>query len=425
MSTNFDDPDYKEYKILIVPDDKNNRTRSENKESREDDFFIQSDKDLFFLPKNKELFSYERTDVFLRKYIETTGKTPIYVCKEIGHKLGVSGDIVGQYTVGKEELEASNSCMSHHWLANSCESYRQKLEKEDPKHPGIQYFAQLEAASQAVIMPAEELAEKFQKSNDLITLAACWPKHGVGVSLVGDCLIYTNTGMGSTEKTSGTYIYRIKDKNLITAEFIKKMNSSSQEEFLKTLLEVTKPDVAPIYIHSKPQKIGSCSFSNPKKNIKGILACLYAQEFFGNLTSGSIQKSLMIVKKWYKDFTSSIRDEAIAKLVKLCDECEHNLDKYTTPLSDGLTVLIGNYIQKQLGIRRKGGKDTERAKYLYQNVHPRYTFDLIRKADLVPGIVEMLAYTPNASKSEETAVERKVIAEKDSTSEEGGKKARP
>ncbi|MBS0287690.1 MAG: hypothetical protein JSR17_10360 [Proteobacteria bacterium] len=109
------------------------------------------------------------------------------------------------------------------------------------------------------------------REGKLTFISSGWPGHGVGIALYGNYLVYANRGEGG-DKTNGTQIFEIKNKNNITQKHIEQIcNASSQSQIDAVLKEICDMDAPVAGFPSKDQEHGTCSFVNPKAAIEGML----------------------------------------------------------------------------------------------------------------------------------------------------------
>lgn len=145
--------------------------------------------------------------------------------------------------------------------------------------PGI---TQADKDNNILFLKNNNIIEQVIKKGEPFIVPAGWQGHGIGLSIIGNRLLVTNTGARTDEKGiifgSGTAIYDI-DCEKLTEENIAALMQLNEEssEYLKSCIQkMVKNDATPVFIPHKPQKVANCGVSNPKKMIKGLLACMKA-----------------------------------------------------------------------------------------------------------------------------------------------------
>ncbi len=177
------------------------------------------------------------------------------------------------------------------------------------------------------LVQASKLCNQY-KQNKLIIFPCVWKGHSTTIALYKDCMVVCNRGQGG-DRGHGTMIYRVKDRNLITPEFIASLYPSGtrkKQEEIESRYKAVIQTVPIAKLPSKGQKYGTCSFVNAKSMIEGILYIMVKDRFDQNNVPRSAQASETqeltnrlaetYAEKQYKKFTTFIRDRQIDSLIE-------------------------------------------------------------------------------------------------------------
>ncbi|MGD9592415.1 MAG: hypothetical protein AB7V32_07840, partial [Candidatus Berkiella sp.] len=158
--------------------------------------------------------------------------------------------------------------------------------------------------------------DRYQK-DELTILISGWYKHGVGIALYGNYLIYTNRGEGGDQRF-GAKIFKIKDRALVTPalfqylalEFLPDCNALHGT--LSKIIDFKNPIAK---FRCKGQRHPTCSFANLKSMIEPLIVLVRA----GPNASESellLQHHIEYKRKTYKNFAEFIRNTEIDEIIK-------------------------------------------------------------------------------------------------------------
>lgn len=196
-----------------------------------------------------------------------------------------------------------------------------------------------------------ELAKRFQEGKITVIPTGC-QGHAMAVTLVDNHLVFTNRGVGKDPNASGTMIYEIKDKSLITPEFINKLangvdRGTSHAEIMGAIASVVRREPVCV-IEQKDQKYDNCTVANPRSNLHGVLTVLNKRKT-GQLDSSACRDQ-------YKNFTGAMRDKKTDKLILALKQDPNNVD---------IRTLAHQYIQQHQN-RGQNHKDVNRISRLQE-----------------------------------------------------------
>lgn len=256
-----------------------------------------------------------------------TSITPLldiyYFTFRVGHILGLKDGLSFEkdgkvFSIDTEGEFAATS------LAHLSE-YVQLYKDTYPATTLFEKIAEALSLSSSLIVPcrnhydqeAKNIFHKEYEANQLVYFSSGWSGHIVGIGLYGDYLIYANRGENGAKDT-GCRIFKIKDRKLITPEFIRALTSdnlSSAEEFhdiLKKMVDLNSPVVS---FQSKNQKYDTCSFVNPKAAIEAMIVLLQVGPTAGieKIKEQFAQES---DRQKYKSFTTFVRNTEVDELIK-------------------------------------------------------------------------------------------------------------
>lgn len=227
-------------------------------------------------------------------------------------------------------------------------------------------------------------AKDFQEFQALTSIPAARPRHCLAVALIKDRLIYTNTGHGlsyNPNGESGTFIYKIRDIRLITPDFLDKCfqiknKDFDQKAFMEHLQSVVDTNQTPVFIPSKMQEVGNCVISSLKKNVKGMLACLWSLATYSDLSDDHILEGLKHTLHAYKVFTdTTLRNYAIDRFNKLCHDNTDPKSVFFTTLLHSISRYFMNRYAMNFRVPPgddKPNKDKNRAKKLFDGLPEAY-----------------------------------------------------
>ncbi len=253
-------------------------------------------------------------------------RTPLldmhYFANRAGHTLGLSDAVSFEYNQTKYSFNTEGQLESV-----SLKLLSQHLELYHQKYPSAVFASIAEAFkfSENLIRPignpyqkgsATKFLERY-KQKQMAYFSSQWWHHGFGIALYGDYLVYANRGEAGDPRF-GCKIYKIKDVNLITKEFIKKLTNATLDKprtFYKLINPIIDVKNPVIKFSSRQQKHGTCTFANPKSIIEAMIVLF-------NTGSNCSPQELRVWyfrhyrRSTYKHFTSFIRDAEIDELVK-------------------------------------------------------------------------------------------------------------
>ncbi|MBS0286762.1 MAG: hypothetical protein JSR17_05660 [Proteobacteria bacterium] len=254
-----------------------------------------------------------------------TSQTPLlemyYAVSKAGHVLGLSGLI--QFQVGTTQYrfdpEGEYSSVSLQYITEHLALYNQK-------HPSGVCEAITEAyqfslsLSHASTNHYHEIAGKFfanhYQAGKLVYLSSGWYKHGIGIALYGDYLIYCNRGQAGDQRF-GCKVFRIKDKSKINQEFFNKIGTwhfKSATELHNLLSTVIDFDSPTLKFRCKGQRHGTCAYVNAKSIVEALIVMIQAGPYSSKAELDEAYNTEYKRKK-YKCFTSFVRDLEIDELI--------------------------------------------------------------------------------------------------------------
>ncbi len=202
--------------------------------------------------------------------------------------------------------------------------------------------------------------------NELVYFTAGWDGHSVGIALFGDYLIYSNRGTDG-DPVSGCKIYKLRDRKLITHNFIvdlKKASYDTAQEFHDVLKQVIDMDRPVVAFPCKGQKYSTCSFVNPKSAIEAMIV-LYQAGAFATDEELQTQFQQEASRSTYKKLTAFIRDHEIDNLLeRMQNETNDNLLGFYGDLAK--MILTQHHGQR--GFSDKDWEEFDRACYFYNNI---------------------------------------------------------
>lgn len=243
-----------------------------------------------------------------------------YFSYRVGHVMGLKGtlDVIIDNHQFKFSLEYAPAEVSLKVLSDYLNTYSQSQ-----LSPVFSVISQAVKKNWVLILPntstygesAYSTIFEQYRSNELTFISCGWPGHTVVLVLYGDYLIYTNRGEAG-DSIYGSKIFKLTDRNKITADFVKKLiNSSSPKAFNESLTKIINFKKPVVRFFSKHQKYANCTFANPKSCVESMLVLHQAGPFASPIKVKNIAAKEQNRNK-YKQFTTFIRDREIDELIK-------------------------------------------------------------------------------------------------------------
>lgn len=312
--------------------------------------------------------------------------------KEFGHIMGVGsflklgdtlglGGIVSVPLRNNEDGTGTVKIYTESWDPDKAyQALLNELNNYQARNPN--YDKNLDPITQALALTNAKIKEQKGLSyvkesvvNDLlrsykngqpIIIPISVPGHCMGLAISNGQLIYTDRFYPSGGKISKcTKVFNLQDPSDETLkELIKDIwgANESGEDIIEKLNHVVDFDRPNHELGDKAQSHGTCSFSNPRSNIEGIL---YAMKNDPKADPIHIQAQ---AKRSYRDFVYSSRFHKAKELVNMMNDAEKsgNVAK-----ANMFYELAAGYIKGHTNQTKNDGSDWKNTLLIFQGFPPR------------------------------------------------------
>lgn len=358
---------------------------------------------------NDTFFEYLKPDKqvklkdFLREHgISTTWRQDVNKVKEFGHVLGIGsfmklGQKLGLGGIVQVPMTKGRTVPVYTERWDSLSSYitiTEDLKGHLGDNPNDEALAAIRKAYQKTAFNISAIKERvnLHKYTDKISadynddkpvvFSAGRPGHGVGLAIYKDKLIYTDRFYTSgKEAHECTKIYQLNSTSPATMQILFNylyMGCDSQKQLESFLNKVCDLESPILQTGDKMQSHGTCSYSNPRSNIEGLLCVLRADQ--GN-NSKQVDPEAIIAQKEparqaYKGFLYGSRKR---KASELSDCLNQAFVAGDSAKADMYYDVIVNYLKGHRSKTKNDGTDWEMAKSLYSKMPEEYKTRLAKE----------------------------------------------
>lgn len=227
------------------------------------------------------------------------------------------------------------------------------------------------------------------QANKPLILPVTIPGHGVGLAVYKDKLIYTDRFLTSGKKINEcTKIFQLNDRseNAIR-DLLSTFSATSDEETVMTKLQqYVNYDHPLLETGDKLQMHGTCSYSNPRSNIEGILCVMQADRLNRNLEACKLP-----ARRAYRDFLFKGR---FRKAQQLMDELNAAEKSGNIAKANMYYDIAEGYIRGHKSRTKNEGTDRKNAIEIYQRLPTRLKRKFnSRNPDMAHRLHRCLLYT--------------------------------
>ncbi len=221
-------------------------------------------------------------------------------------------------------------------------------------------------------IPKEQFFDLYQAGQPAI-LPLTVPGHGLGLAIYKDKLIYTDRFLTSGGKVDEcTKIFNLKSTD---PEVIKKLTEelSGKQESLSSLMQKLNEHVdfdKPIMVTGdRMQAHGTCTYSNPRSNLEGILCVMRADKNKATIDPADVKAFKKVAKSDYRDFLHLSRYNKAQELVKVLQEAHKNGDPARAKM---YFDLAEGYMRGHHDKNKNGGLDWNNTMMMYKGLPEKY-----------------------------------------------------
>ncbi len=337
-----------------------------------------------FLNHLKKRNRAEVLEYMRQKHMNANWFEDVKTVKEYGHVLGIGtflqlGKKLGLGGVVNVPLGQANKTApvyTESWHRK--DSYR-VLQDEVEKHIVTQH---LEHSDFNAIQEALDLANRMinddnyaravddayaaYRANKLTILPVTIPGHGVGLAIYKDKLIYTDRFLPSGKKINEcTKILPLNNRSeAAIRDLITTFSQDSDADTLMTKLrQYTDFDHPLLETGDTLQMHGTCSYSNPRSNIEGIICAMSADRL-----NRSLSECKSAARQDYRDFLYKGRFRKVQQLMTQLNEAENSGQSARANM---FYDIAESYIRGHRSRIKNQGTDRKNALEIYQRLPPR------------------------------------------------------
>lgn len=334
-----------------------------------------------FLEYLKKRQRAEVLDFMRQKQMNANWFEDVKTVKEYGHVLGIGtflqlGKKLGLGGVVKVPLgQGGKTAPVYTESWHRKESYR-VLQQELEKHIAAEHLAltDFNAIRDAValanrLINADNLESVITdgyaayQANKPLVLPVTIPGHGVGLAIYKDKLIYTDRFLTSGKKINEcTKIFQLNNRSeSAIRDLLSTFSVNSDEETVMVkLLQYVDFDHPILETGDKLQMHGTCSYSNPRSNIEGILCAMQADRL-----NRTLQDCKYPARRSYHDFLYNGRFRKAQQLMTEMNEAETSGN---VARANMYFDLAEGYIRGHKSRTKNGGNDRKNAIEIYQRL---------------------------------------------------------
>jgi ankyrin repeat protein len=291
---------------------------------------------------------------------------------QLGKKLGLGGVInvpLGQANKpAPVYTESWHRKDSYRVLQNELEKH---IEKRNLKNSDFNAVHEAVVLANRIIngdtrnQAIEESYVAYQ-ANKPVILPVTLPGHGVGLAIYKDKLIFTDRFLPSGKKINDcTKIFQLNNRSeAAIRDLLNTFSKDSDADILMAKLQQYVDFDHPLLeTGDKLQMHGTCSYSNPRSNIEGILCAMSADRL-----NRSVGESKIAARRDYRDLLYSGRFRKAQQLMTQLNEAEN---AGQSARANMFYDLAESYIRGHRSRTKNNGTDRENALEIYQRLPPR------------------------------------------------------
>ncbi|MCS5710607.1 ankyrin repeat domain-containing protein [Candidatus Berkiella aquae] len=331
---------------------------------------------LFMKEKNMNTEWFENVDD-VKRYGHILG---IGTFLKLGHHLGLGGVI--RVPIGKAHktapvyTEAWHRDQSFKTLMHEVKVYadNQTLPNDD--------FSRIEEAliisnhlitDQNTLNSYNDAYQSYVDGNPLI-LPVVTPSHGVGLALYKDKLIYTDRFLPTGGKVNEcTKIFQLNNtseaaiRDLITS-LRNEVEGTTVTDKIRQYVDFEHPIIE---TGDRLQMHGTCTYSNPRSNIEGLLCVMQADRLNSNrdtIPIENIHSCRISAQQAYKDFNYKSRFRNVQSLMTKLSEAENQGEHDKANM---YYDIVESYMKGHTSRFKNHGTDRANSLEMYQRLPPR------------------------------------------------------